>query len=55
MSASKGEGERYEFPCNHRADLRHDHHPRRRERRDREQAVTFEDVNWGTGGDDDDE
>jgi hypothetical protein len=55
MSESKGEGERYEFPCNHRetfdttitiygADGSHV-----------SKHVTFRDVNWNTGGSDDEE
>jgi hypothetical protein len=55
MSASKGEGERYEFPCNHRQTFDTTITLVGADGQKVSKSVTFTDVNWNTGGDDDDE
>lgn len=55
MSASKGPGERYEFPCNHRQtfDTTITIYGANGQRVSKH--VTFTDINWGTGGGDDED
>jgi hypothetical protein len=53
MSASKGEGERYEFPCNHRQTFDTTITLVGADGQKVSKSVTFTDVNWNTGGDDD--
>jgi hypothetical protein len=55
MSASKGEGERYEFPCNHRETFDTTITLVGANGQTVSKTVTFTDVNWNTGGDDEDE
>lgn len=55
MSASKGPGERYEFPCNHRQtfDTTITIYGANGEKVSKH--VTFTDINWNTGGSDDED
>ncbi len=53
MSDSKGEGERYEFPCNHRETFDTTITLVGSNGQTVSKSVTFTDVNWNTGGDDD--
>ena len=53
MSDSKGEGERYEFPCNHRETFDTTITLVGANGQTVSKSVTFTDVNWNTGGDDD--
>jgi len=55
MSASKGQGERFEFPCNHRETMDVTITLVSSNGQHVSKSVTFRDVNWNTGGDDDDE
>ena len=55
MSASKGEGERYEFPCNHRETFDTTITLVGANGQTVSKHVTFTDINWGSGGDDEDE
>jgi hypothetical protein len=55
MSASKGQGERYEFPCNHRETFDTTITLVGSNGEIVSKHVTFTDINWGAGGDDDDE
>lgn len=55
MSASKGEGERYEFPCNHRQYFDTTITLVGANGETVSKHVTFEDINWGSGGDDEDD
>jgi hypothetical protein len=55
MSASKGQGERYEFPCNHDQTFDTTITLVGADGQKVSKTVTFTDVNWGTGGSDDDE
>jgi hypothetical protein len=55
MSASKGEGERYEFPCNHRETFDTTITLVGANGETVSKTITFTDVNWNTGGDDEDE
>ncbi len=55
MSASKGPGERYEFPCNHRQTFDTTITIYGANGQKVSKHVTFTDVNWGTGGSDDEE
>lgn len=54
MSASKGAGERYEFPCNHRQTFDTTITLVGSNGQTVSKHVTFTDVNWNTGGGDDD-
>lgn len=54
MSASKGPGERYEFPCNHRQTFDTTITLVGANGQKVSKSVTFTDVNWNTGGDDED-
>jgi hypothetical protein len=54
MSASKGPGERYEFPCNHRQTFDTTITLVGANGQKVSKTVTFTDMNWGTGGSDDD-
>jgi hypothetical protein len=53
MSDSKGPGERYEFPCNHRQTFDTTVTIYGANGQKVSKHVTFTDINWGTGGDDD--
>ncbi|MEO8262763.1 MAG: hypothetical protein ABI566_09355 [Pseudolysinimonas sp.] len=53
MSDSKGPGERYEFPCNHRQTFDTTITIYGANGQKVSKHVTFTDVNWNTGGDDD--
>ena len=55
MSYSKGEGERYEFPCNHRQYFDTTITLVGANGETVSKHVTFTDMNWNTGGDDEDE
>jgi hypothetical protein len=55
LSYSKGEGERYEFPCNHRETFDTTITLVGANGQTVSKTVTFTDVNWNTGGDDEDE
>jgi hypothetical protein len=55
MSASKGEGERYEFPCNHRQYFDTTITLVGANGETVSKHVTFTDINWGAGGDDDED
>ncbi|MBX3193491.1 MAG: hypothetical protein KF727_00125 [Microbacteriaceae bacterium] len=55
MSASKGPGERYEFPCNHRQTFDTTITLVGANGQKVSKTVTFTDVNWGTGGGDDED
>ena len=55
MSASKGEGERYEFPCNHRQYFDTTITLVGSNGQTVSKHVTFTDINWGVSGDDEDE
>jgi hypothetical protein len=55
MSQSKGEGERYEFPCNHRQYFDTTITLVGANGQTVSKHVTFTDINWGTGGDDEDD
>jgi len=55
MSASKGPGERYEFPCNHRQTFDTTITLVGANGQKVSKSVTFTDVNWGTGGGDDED
>lgn len=55
MSASKGEGERYEFPCNHRETFDTTITLVGANGEKVSKHVTFTDVNWNSGGDDSDD
>ena len=55
MSASKGPGERYEFPCNHRETFDTTITLVGANGQTVSKHVTFTDINWGAGGDDEDE
>ena len=55
MSASKGAGERYEFPCNHRETFDTTITLVGSNGQTVSKHVTFTDINWGSGGSDDDE
>jgi hypothetical protein len=55
MSASKGAGERYEFPCNHRQYLDTTITLVGANGETVSKHVTFTDINWNTGGDDDED
>ncbi|MEO5919559.1 MAG: hypothetical protein ABIQ01_00305 [Pseudolysinimonas sp.] len=54
MSYSKGEGERYEFPCNHRETFDTTITLVGANGQTVSKTVTFTDINWNSGGDDDD-
>lgn len=54
MSASKGPGERYEFPCNHRQTFDTTITLIGANGQKVSKTVTFTDINWNTGGNDDD-
>jgi hypothetical protein len=53
MTASKGPGERFEFPCNHEETLDVTITLVSSNGQHVSKSVTFRDVNWNTGGDDD--
>jgi hypothetical protein len=53
MSDSKGPGERYEFPCNHRQTFDTTITIYGSNGQKVSKHVTFTDINWNTGGDDD--
>lgn len=55
MSESKGEGERYEFPCNHRETFDTTITIYGSNGQKVSKTVTFRDINWGMGGSDDEE
>ena len=55
MSYSKGEGERYEFPCNHRQTFDTTITLVGANGQTVSKHVTFTDINWNTGGDDEDD
>jgi hypothetical protein len=55
MSISKGEGERYEFPCNHRQTFDTTITIYGANGQKVSKHVTFTDINWGTGGSDDED
>ncbi len=55
MSESKGPGERYEFPCNHRETFDTTITLVGANGQTVSKHVTFTDINWNTGGDDEDE
>ncbi len=55
MSYSKGEGERYEFPCNHRETFDTTITLVGANGQTVSKHVTFTDINWNTGGDDDED
>jgi len=55
MSASKGPGERYEFPCNHRQTFDTTITLVGADGKKVSKTVTFTDANWGVGGDDDED
>jgi hypothetical protein len=55
MSQSKGEGERYEFPCNHDQYFDTTVTLVGANGQKVSKSVTFTDINWNTGGDDDEE
>jgi hypothetical protein len=55
MSASKGQGERYEFPCNHDQYFDTTITLVGADGQTVSESVTFVDVNWGAGGDDEEE
>jgi hypothetical protein len=55
MSASKGPGERYEFPCNHRQTFDTTITIYGANGQKVSKHVTFTDINWGTGGGDDED
>jgi hypothetical protein len=55
MSQSKGPGERYEFPCNHRETFDTTITLVGANGQTVSKHVTFTDINWGAGGDDEDE
>jgi hypothetical protein len=55
MSYSKGEGERYEFPCNHRQYFDTTITLVGANGQTVSKHVTFTDINWNTGGDDDED
>lgn len=55
MSASKGEGERYEFPCNHRETFDTTITLVGADGQKVSKHVVFTDVNWNSGGDDSDD
>lgn len=55
MSASKGAGERYEFPCNHRETFDTTITLVGADGQKVSKHVTFTDVNWNTGGGDSDD
>lgn len=55
MSASKGEGERYEFPCNHRQTFDTTITLVGANGETESRSVTFTDLNWGQSSDDEDE
>lgn len=55
MSFSKGPGERYEFPCNHRETFDTTITLVGSNGQKVSKTVTFTDVNWNTGGSDDDD
>ncbi len=55
MSISKGEGERYEFPCNHRQTFDTTITLVGADGKKVSKTVTFTDVNWGMSSGDDDE
>lgn len=55
MSASKGPGERYEFPCNHRQTFDTTITLVGADGKKVSKTVTFTDVNWGMGGDDEED
>jgi hypothetical protein len=55
MTYSKGPGERYEFPCNHRETMDTTITLVGANGQTVSKHVTFTDINWNTGGDDDDE
>jgi hypothetical protein len=54
MSASKGQNERYEFPCNHDEYFDTTITLVGANGQKVSKSVTFRDVNWGAGGDDED-
>ena len=55
MSYSKGPGERYEFPCNHRETMDTTITLVGANGQTVSKHVTFTDINWNTGGDDDED
>jgi hypothetical protein len=55
MSDSKGPGERYEFPCNHRQTFDTTVTIYGSNGQKVSKHVTFTDINWNTGGDDDED
>ncbi len=55
MSESKGPGERYEFPCNHRETFDTTITLVGANGQTVSKHVTFTDINWGAGGSDEDE
>jgi len=55
MSDSKGPGERYEFPCNHRETFDTTITIYGSNGQKVSKHVTFTDINWNTGGDDDED
>ena len=55
MSDSKGPGERYEFPCNHRQTFDTTITIYGANGQKVSKHVTFTDINWNTGGDDDED
>jgi hypothetical protein len=55
MSFSKGPGERYEFPCNHRQTFDTTITLVGANGQTVSKHVTFTDINWNTGGDDDED
>jgi len=55
MSASKGPGERYEFPCNHRETFDTTITLVGANGQTVSKHVTFTDVNWGSGGSDEED
>jgi hypothetical protein len=55
MSDSKGPGERYEFPCNHRQTFDTTITIYGSNGQKVSKHVTFTDINWNTGGDDDED
>ncbi len=55
MSASKGQGERYEFPCNHEQTFDTTITLVGANGQTESRSVTFTDINWGQSSDDEDE